>query len=242
MHGHAVGVADGEVDVGRVGKKAAAGELALAFDGDGAAVIHAERPLANVEVVGAPVGHLTVGALGDEAEIVVAADGRVGPPRSGPEPEIPIEVGRHGLGFPGGVAEAVVGWNPAFDAVEFTETVVAHEFSDVVETFHRAVLGAVLRHAAVFAGGLDDGATLGDGEGQRFLDVDILAVAHRVDGDQRVPVVGRADEDGVDVGTAVEFAEVAVGFAIGVLVGGVDADGGGFDAVAVHVANGEDLE
>ena len=100
----------------------------------------------------------------------------------------------------------------------------------------------MLGHAAVFAGGLDDGAALGDGEGQRFLDVDILAVAHRVDGDQRVPVVGRADEDGVDIGAAVEFAEVAVGFAIGVLVGGVDADGGGVDAVAVHVADGEDLE
>src|SRR5436853_410292 len=50
-----------------------------------------------------------------------------------------------------------------------------------------------------------------DGERQRLLAVDVLTLAHGVDGAEGVPVVRRGDQDGVDVLIVVQFAEVAVG-------------------------------
>lgn len=97
----------------------------------------------------------------------------------------------------------------------------------------------MLRDAVVFARGVDERAALGDGEGEGFFDVDVLAVAHRVDRDERVPVVGRADEDDVEIGAAVELAEIAVGFAVGITVFLIYAGGGGIAAGAIHIAHGD---
>ena len=74
---------------------------------------------------------------------------------------------------------------------------------------------------------------MGDG----LLAVDVLAGAHGGDGDGHVPVVGRADDDGVDV-FAVE--DVAVVEAVGGVGGG--ELGFGFQAARfVDVAAGDDF-
>jgi hypothetical protein len=62
-----------------------------------------------------------------------------------------------------------------------------------------ALLQADLRHSIIGLDGLDDVVPLFDGEGQRLFDVDVLARVERVDRHPRMPVVGRGDQDGVDV-------------------------------------------
>jgi hypothetical protein len=60
-----------------------------------------------------------------------------------------------------------------------------------------------------------DGGAERDGFGdiirERFLYVEVFARESGLDGHERVPVVGRADNDGVDVGLGEEFAVVVVG-------------------------------
>src|SRR5262245_24672214 len=77
-------------------------------------------------------------------------------------------------------------------------------------------------------------------QGQRLLTVDVLAVPEGVDGDDRVPVVGCGDDDGIDLRVAGDFTEVVVaGDLVAVL--GVLVDGEG--AVAgVDVANRVELD
>ncbi len=55
---------------------------------------------------------------------------------------------------------------------------------------------------------LDHGATLGDGDRQRLLDIHILAGLAGGDGLDGVPVVGRGDDERVDVRTVEQHAEV----------------------------------
>ena len=50
-----------------------------------------------------------------------------------------------------------------------------------------------------------------DAVGQRLLAIDVLAGLAGQDGDDRVPVVGRGDDDRVDVLAIEDLAEVAVG-------------------------------
>ena len=61
-------------------------------------------------------------------------------------------------------------------------------------------MNAHLHHPVVPPRRLHHRAPLGDDERERLLDVDILAGRARVDHLQRMPVVGRVDDDGVDVG------------------------------------------
>ena len=70
-----------------------------------------------------------------------------------------------------------------------------HGFQDLRAA---AALGAVLHDAAVFPGGLDDLAAFPESQGQRLLDVGVLAGLHRPDGAEGVPVGGRGVNDGVD--------------------------------------------
>ena len=61
-----------------------------------------------------------------------------------------------------------------------------------------ASLRAELDDAVVLARGLDHPPPFDDVVAGRLLDVDVLAGLAGQDGQQRVPVVGRGDRDGVD--------------------------------------------
>src|SRR5262249_7691983 len=89
-HGHAVGVDVADADT-RLG-------ILRRDDLDRAALIHAEAPLGNVEVMSAPVGHhatrvlLVIAAGREEAVDSARAPTRVGRPfRRRPDPAIPVE-------------------------------------------------------------------------------------------------------------------------------------------------------
>jgi len=59
---------------------------------------------------------------------------------------------------------------------------------------------ACLYHALMFTCCPDHGITLGNGVGEWFLTVDILAGLHGSDCLQAVPVVGGTDDDGIHIG------------------------------------------
>ena len=145
----------------------------------------------------------------------------------------------------------------AEDGVEFAEAAVADHFAGFAEAGVGALLAAGLEDAVVFGDGGDHGAAFGDREGAGFFAVDIPAGADGLDGGDGVPVVGKGDEDGVDIGASEDVAEVFVGGAAfvgaGALFAGVvpfDEVAGGFAAgkgtvpvaggLAVDVADGED--
>ena len=68
-----------------------------------------------------------------------------------------------------------------------------------LERFALPLLDAHRHDAIVLARGLDGFPARFDLVRQRFLDVDVLAGGARLDRDRAVPVVGRGDENGVDV-------------------------------------------
>ena len=111
-----------------------------------------------------------------------------------------------------------------------------HDLGGLLEVRLRALLRADLDDAVVLARRLHHRAAFGDGHRRRLLDVDVLAGLAGEHRHQRVPVIGRADDDGVD-GLVVEDApEVGV-------PGGGRRDFGGLGQVGrVDVADGGDLD
>ncbi len=75
-----------------------------------------------------------------------------------------------------------------------------------------ALLHAHLADAVVDARRLDDRRPFLDLQRQRLLDVDVLAGIQRVDGDAGVPVVGRGDQDRVDLLQLEQLAVVGESF------------------------------
>ncbi len=89
-------------------------------------------------------------------------------------------------------------------------------------------------------------AAFGDGERSGLLQVDVFAGAHGVDADERVPVIGRADDDGVDVFVGEQLVVIAVagnavvGLAGFLCVEIVDELFAVFDTMSIEVADGHD--
>ena len=95
----------------------------------------------------------------------------------------------------------------------------ADQFAGRAELVVGALLRAGLHDALVLACGGDHRAAFGDGVRQRLFAVDVLARLARAHGLQGVPMVGRADDHGVDVLAFEQLAEVAVDVALAVLGG-----------------------
>ena len=67
----------------------------------------------------------------------------------------------------------------------------------VHEEVRAALLSANLKHAPRIFDGLLDQFSLGDGQRQRFLAIDVCSVLQRMEGNRNVPVVRRSDRDDV---------------------------------------------
>ena len=247
-----------------VGENGAVGvdELGAAFGGlpifrgadfDGAGAIHAETPLGDVDVVGAPVGdHAAaelpclppVGEIGVEA--ARAEKRAVGDEWARAAPAIPVEAGLHfggGLGVGrGGIAEGDV------DGVDAAEDAVADEFAGDPEFFGGALLRAGLENAFGLAGLLHELDSFVNVMGERLLAVDVFASAHGGDGDIGVPVIGCGDDDGVDIFASDHLAKIIVGVAAAVGFAGlfrvriVDAFLGVQATGRVDIAHREDFD
>src|SRR5690242_6691479 len=71
----------------------------LAPNAHRSALIHPQPPLGNIEVVSAPIGHLTAGVVPEKTEVVMNTLRFVDMVRSRPQPEVIVEFRRHGLRF-----------------------------------------------------------------------------------------------------------------------------------------------
>jgi hypothetical protein len=103
-----------------------------------------------------------------------------------------------------------------------------------LEEFRGAALDADLDNALGFRSDLDHAAAFGDGERERFLDVDILAGTAGVDEHQGVPMIGAGDGDGFDVFVFEEFAVVFVAGWRGAGFGG-----GEVEVIVAEIADGD---
>ena len=93
-----------------------------------------------------------------------------------------------------------------------------------------------LDDAVVAAGGVDHHAPFADRQRERLLDVDVLAGLARHDGRDRVPVIGGADDDGVDVLAIEHTPEIARRERRRLVVILLDAIGGLRDLLIVYIA------
>jgi hypothetical protein len=96
------------------------------------------------------------------------------------------------------------------DVVQLADLALADELEGAGVVRARALLAAHLHHPVVLASRPHHGPPLGHGQGQRLLDVDVLAGAAGHHRHQRVPVVGRGDDHRVDVLVVEQVAEIPV--------------------------------
>src|SRR5262249_25606165 len=137
----AVGVGDLEggmavVAVGPI-RRGSAG----AAHADGAGLIHAESPLRDVVVMGAPVGHLAAGGLVPPGDLVMATLGHIFDARRRAEPEVPVEPFEHRPHLER--AAHGIRADQRRHAADLADAAVAHQLGG--ETEAAVVLGALLR-------------------------------------------------------------------------------------------------
>ena len=94
--------------------------------------------------------------------------------------------------------------------MQLADPLVPDDLARQAEPAERTLVRAVQEDAAVPLDGVAQGPALADGRGERLLAEDVLAGAHRGNRLKDVPVVGRGDDDGVDVAAGEEVAEVLV--------------------------------
>ena len=121
------------------------------------------------------------------------------------------------------------------DLEDLADPPALDQLARLLDMRHAPLLHADLDDLLVPILGLDDRRALGRVVRQRLLDVDVLAGVAGVDRHRHVPVVGAADQDGVDV-LAVEELAIVLGrdrLGIGELLGVVEVG-------VVDVADGRD--
>ena len=129
------------------------------------------------------------------------------------EKRLPVErlLGR--LGIDGVVplaAQVLVPAETAGRPHDLANQPVVDHFLRFPEVIHRRVLASDLQDPAARLDDLGDLACLVDGVGHRLLEVHVLALAQRFHRLRVVPVIGRGDDDDVDVRPGAELAVVVV--------------------------------
>ncbi len=102
-------------------------------------------------------------------------------------------------------------------------------------------LAAAGKHAAITAGHGAHHLALVNGQRLRLLAIHVLAVLHGVEGNQRVPMVRRGDQHGVNIRPPGDLVKIVVGSAIAVAVASIDRAFGLVPVAGHHVANRHDL-
>ena len=147
--------------------------------------------------MGAPVGELAAAVLIPPSEFIMTSFLDIRDIRGRAFPEIPVEPFGNLAGLEG-AADRVVA-DAGLGRVDLADASVANQLAGQPVAIVGALLAAGLEDAVVFSGRLDHRLAFLDGQRQRFFAVDVTAGLHRGDRGQRVPVVDRADRDGVQV-------------------------------------------
>src|SRR5690606_36226206 len=187
MDGHAVLITERDV----------LSSFARRLDLDGTLEIPPEPPLRDVEVMRPPIGHHAARELAEIAPRERVKAWMEGHLARGPEPEIPVEAGWSLLG--GKVARTGGPPHVHPDALDLSDATISNQLASLQELARRALLASGLKDAAEASRRIDHATALLDREGERLLAVDVLSGLARMDRDERVPVIGHGDDDGVDV-------------------------------------------
>ena len=118
-------------------------------------------------------------------------------PRRGSEPAVVVEVRRdrtlvEDLGLRKFTQHRA-------DPGDVTDPAIAHHGCSFAKSGIGTLLGSGLQHPATSPCGFNQLPSLADRQGERFFAIDILARQQGGLGDRGVPVIRRADENGVDV-------------------------------------------
>ena len=138
----------------------------------------------------------------------------VGLLRHRPEPAVVVEGRRHRHRRRFLAARLVEAHADADDA-QFAQAAVAHQFARLAEGekwLFRTLLRTGLQNHLFRAHGLPQRDGFVDAVGDGLLHVEVLARQGRLHGDERVPVVGRADDHGVDLRPREDLVEIVAGF------------------------------
>ena len=210
---------------------------------DGGRSVQVQRPEGGIDDVAEPVAH-GPGAEGHPAAPVPRNPHRgVGPEGHGPQPQIVVKAfgGFIRFGELFQVAQLAIdvfeGVATGMDGMDLADGSRPDPFADAADGPAGMALVAQLRDDLVLGGRGHESAHLLDGVGQRFFAIDVFAAAHGFHGNDRVGVVGSADDDRVNLlAHLVEHdAVILEPFGLGILgelLGGV---------VVVHVAEGDEV-
>ena len=150
-----------------------------------------------IHLVNALIADIAVAEVPEPMPVVMNQIGVVRLAGGGPEPEIKSELlGRRRHGFDTDAAPRFVA-ECARDQ-ELAQFARVDDLGGRGPISARTVLRSVLNDPVVFASGLDGDSALVHVVAARFLDVNVLAGLAGPDRDQRMPVIGSRDRNGVN--------------------------------------------
>jgi len=196
-----------------------------------------ERPEREVHVMAAKVAERPAAEVPPSSPLAGQVARMVRPMRRRAEPQVPVQVLRHGRGLCRALVATVAGTGPDVDLVDGADRTGPDEFHDPPVVVAGVNLGADLGGHLLLAGQVRHDPRLLDRVRQRLLAVDVLAHPKGHGRGRGMRVVRRRDDDGVDaaVHLAKHPAEVSVAFGLGVLLGGLGK------VMFVHIAEGDDV-
>lgn len=199
-------VQDGLNGVGRFPD--ALGGKPVADTGGGGWMVKAENPVHDVDLVDHEVSKDAAAEIPEPAPLAEAVRIEI-LSACGAEPGLPIDGagidgvllgGARGIAIPGDVG-----------FVDLADLAGENEVAALFHVRHAALLGTDLDDASGVTGSLENGLLFGAGVGKRLFHVHVLACAASGYGEWDVLMIGRSDDDGIDIFAGEEFAVVRSG-------------------------------
>ena len=166
--------------------------------------------MANVVVMANPIHELAAAISEMPAPVPMMAGGHVGKHRRGAGPL--LEVRALGIIVRGGVAVVLVVSARQADRHRFhlADNAVEHQLHCVAKAPVRTLLRAGLKNRFLLRRFFVDRHAFGEQMRDGFFAVNILAIAQRLERLQRVPMVGRADDDHIQILARAQLAKIRV--------------------------------
>ena len=163
--------------------------------------------------------------------------GAVGTFVGGSEPKIPIEAFGNRRRFLRPMFRAIAAVEPDVGFANVANDAAPNEFNGAAQASFGGALVAHLRDDFVFGSSFAHDARFVNGARKRFFAVNMLAAFHGRDGGNGMGVIGRGDENGVDLlfHFVEHFAEILIAFGSGMFL--VDVTG----AFEIDVAEGDEV-
>ena len=202
---------------------------ACILDLDGARVFRAHTPLGNIRVMPAPIGDLASGIIVDPAKIDSAPCRAVGRPRGRSQPHVIVEPIGHGNPLGLCCGPAIIGnaaWQAASHGMQFSNAPIEDQLTRTSKIRVRPLLTPGLPDPVVACHSVGHESAVADGQGQRFLAIDVLACLGCIHGQRRVPVIGCGNLHRIDVRPRQDIAIVFIRCAAVVLIMPVDNEPG----------------